>query len=207
MAALNPAPPKDNDRFDDWVRLLYVYVTNPESLVWLTSGLHGGASKVLGFDVNGVAEELARSGTGSVAFTTSPTFVTPTLGAAVGTSLALGGGTALATTNRTGTGNLVLENTPTLITPVIGAATGTSLTVTSQLHAASGSAIPAGGTAGLGLRVSSTSNFGVFFGSGAPSLSAAKGSLYMRSDGSGTNDRAYVNTNGSTTWTAIVTVA
>lgn len=68
-------------------------------------------------------------------------------------------------------------------------------------------AIPAGGTAGSGYKFSSTSNFGVFFGSGAPTLAAAKGSLYLRSDGSGTNDRMYVNTNGSTTWTAVVTVA
>jgi len=47
----------------------------------------------------------------------------------------------------------------------------------------------------------------VYAGSGAPSFSAAKGSLYLRYDGSGTNNRAYINTNGSTTWTAIVTVA
>jgi hypothetical protein len=68
-------------------------------------------------------------------------------------------------------------------------------------------AIPAGGTAGSGVKVSSTANFGVFFGSGAPTLSAAKGSLYLRSDGTTTNDRAYINTNGSTTWTALTTVA
>lgn len=68
-------------------------------------------------------------------------------------------------------------------------------------------AIPAGGTAGKGVKFSSTSNFGVFFGSGAPSLSAAKGSLYLRSDGSGTTDRAYINTDGGTTWTAITTAA
>lgn len=68
-------------------------------------------------------------------------------------------------------------------------------------------AIPAGGTTGKGLLFSTTSNFGVFFGSGAPTLSAAKGSLYLRSDGSTTNDRMYVNTNGSTTWTAVTTVA
>lgn len=70
-----------------------------------------------------------------------------------------------------------------------------------------GTAIPAGGTAGSGYKLSSTANFGVFFGSGAPTLSAAKGSLYLRSDGTGVNDRMYVNTNGSTTWTAVVTVA
>src|SRR6266481_3931313 len=68
-------------------------------------------------------------------------------------------------------------------------------------------AVPAGGTAGTGYRFSSTANFGIFFGSGAPTLSAAQGSLYIRSDGSATNNRAYINTDGSTTWTAISTAA
>lgn len=72
---------------------------------------------------------------------------------------------------------------------------------------ASGTAIPAGGTAGTGYLFSSTANYGVFFGSGAPTLSAAKGSLYLRSDGTTTNDRAYINSNGTTTWTALTTAA
>lgn len=66
-------------------------------------------------------------------------------------------------------------------------------------------AIPAGGTTGSGLKVSSTSDFGIFFGSGAPTLSAAKGSLYLRSDGSSTSTRMYVNTDGTTGWTAVTT--
>lgn len=45
----------------------------------------------------------------------------------------------------------------------------------------------------------------VQYGSGAPSHSAVKGTLYLRADGSTTNDRAYINTNGSTTWTAVTT--
>ena len=71
----------------------------------------------------------------------------------------------------------------------------------------SGTAVPAGGTAGAGYLMSSTTNLGVFFGSGAPALSAAQGSLYLRTDGSSTSTRMYVNTNGSTTWTAVTTVA
>lgn len=74
--------------------------------------------------------------------------------------------------------------------------TGTNITV------APSTAIPAGGTVGLGYMFSSTASFGVFFGSGVPTLSAAQGSLYLRSDGAGTN---YVNTNGGTTWTALAT--
>jgi hypothetical protein len=65
----------------------------------------------------------------------------------------------------------------------------------------------AGGSTGIGLLVSSTANFGIFWGTGAPTLSAAQGSLYLRRDGTGVNDRAYINTNGTTGWTALVTVA
>ena len=69
----------------------------------------------------------------------------------------------------------------------------------------SGTAVPAGGTTGAGYRMSSTTNLGIFFGSGAPTLSAAQGSLYLRTDGSSTTTRMYVNTNGTTGWTNVVT--
>jgi len=69
------------------------------------------------------------------------------------------------------------------------------------------SAIPAGGSQLQALNFSSTANFGIFYGSGVPTVSAAQGSLYLRSDGSSTSTRMYVNTNGSTTWTAVTTAA
>lgn len=84
--------------------------------------------------------------------------------------------------------------------------TGTLLSATAATIL-DGTAIPAGGTAGSGYKFSSTANFGIFFGSGAPTLSAAQGSLYLRSDGSSTSTRLYVNTNGSTTWTNVTTAA
>lgn len=80
-----------------------------------------------------------------------------------------------------------------------------NMTVPGNFIALSATAIPAGGAAGSGLRVSSVSNFGIFFGSGAPTLSAAQGSLYLRSDGSSTSTRIYVNTNGTTGWTNVTT--
>jgi hypothetical protein len=67
-------------------------------------------------------------------------------------------------------------------------------------------AAPAGGSTAARLLFGTTAGFGVYYGSGAPSVSAAKGSLYLRSDGSGAADRAYINTDGGTTWTAIATV-
>ena len=42
-------------------------------------------------------------------------------------------------------------------------------------------------------------------GTGAPTGSAAKGTLYVRTDGSSSSTRLYINTNGSTGWTNIVT--
>jgi hypothetical protein len=97
-------------------------------------------------------------------------------------------------------GGVHIGNTPT--DPGTGA-----ISAQGSIRAASLTAIPAGGSTATGLTSTSTSNFGVFFGSGAPTLSAAKGSLYLRSDGTTTNDRAYINTNGSTTWTALTTAA
>ena len=71
----------------------------------------------------------------------------------------------------------------------------------------SGTAIPVGGTAGAGYKMSSTANLGIFFGSGAPTLNAAQGSLYLRTDGGTTSNRMYINTDGATTWTAVITAS
>ncbi len=61
--------------------------------------------------------------------------------------------------------------------------------------------VPTGGVQDEGLLMSSTAHLGIFFGSGAPTLSAAQGSLYIRTDGTSTSTRLYVNTNGTTGWT------
>ncbi len=82
-----------------------------------------------------------------------------------------------------------------------------SPTFTGEVGVATGTDVTAGGVTGKGLLVSSAANLGVFFGSGAPTLTAAKGSLYLRTDGSSTSTRLYVNTNGSTTWTNVTTAA
>lgn len=47
----------------------------------------------------------------------------------------------------------------------------------------------------------------ILSGSGAPTISAPKGSLYLNTSGSSTSTRAYINTDGGTTWTAITTAA
>ena len=61
---------------------------------------------------------------------------------------------------------------------------------------AGGSQVLSFGTTGLGL----------YFGSGAPTISAIKGSLYLNTTGTTTATRLYVN-NGTTTWVAVTTAS
>lgn len=86
------------------------------------------------------------------------------------------------------------------------ASIGATTAITGTMTALSGSAVTAGGAAGF-LATTTAAGLGIYFGSGAPTVAAAKGSLYLRTDGTTTNDRAYINTNGSTTWTALTTAA
>lgn len=91
---------------------------------------------------------------------------------------------------------------------VVSPGTGNTFSVNSgyvdflgRLNVLSGQALPAGGSASIGIQAT-TSNIGIYFGSGAPTLSAAQGSIYIRSDG-GASTRLYSNNNGSTGWSAI----
>lgn len=86
-------------------------------------------------------------------------------------------------------------------TGTFGATVSTPGTVTAD----SDSAVVAGGAAAF--LATSTSGLGIYVGSGAPTVSAAQGSLYIRTDGSSTSTRLYVNTNGTTGWTNVTTAA
>ena len=55
--------------------------------------------------------------------------------------------------------------------------------------------------------VESIQGAGIIRGSGAPTISATQGSLYLRTDGSSTSTRLYVNSTGSTTWVAVTTAS
>jgi len=93
------------------------------------------------------------------------------------------------------------------VTGTFGAATSvTTLSATGNITADSASGLVAGGASAF-IATNVAAGMGIYVGSGAPTVAAAKGSLYLRSDGSGTGDRAYINTNGSTTWTALTTAA
>jgi hypothetical protein len=70
-------------------------------------------------------------------------------------------------------------------------------------------AIPAGGATAQNLQFASQAapGFGIYYGSSAPTVTAFRGSLYMRTDGTTTNNRAYVNTStstsGGTAWASL----
>ena len=120
----------------------------------------------------------------------------------------LTGGVVLATGNVTG-GNVNTGGVVSATGNVAGGNVLSSAVVSAVGNATilSGTAVPAGGTTGAGYKFSSTANLGIFFGSGVPTLSAAQGSLYLRTDGSSTSTRMYINTDGATTWTAVTTAA
>ena len=76
-----------------------------------------------------------------------------------------------------------------------------------SLVGAAATAATAGGSSTPVLLCGTVAGFGIYFGSGVPTISAGQGSLYLRTDGSSGVTRAYINQNGSTTWTAINTSA
>jgi hypothetical protein len=86
-----------------------------------------------------------------------------------------------------------------------GATTGTTFSGTGTVTAINATAITAGGSAAL--LATATAGFGIYLGSGAPTIAAAKGSLYLRSDGSSVATRLYVNSDGSTAWAAVTTAS
>ena len=83
--------------------------------------------------------------------------------------------------------------------------TVSTLTATGNVTADSTQAVVAGGAAAF--LATTTAGLGIYVGSGLPTVSAAQGSLYIRTDGSSGTTRMYINTNGTTGWTAVNTVA
>ena len=86
--------------------------------------------------------------------------------------------------------------------PTIGVSGG-NLALAGVVNVASAIATPAGGSTSAVLLFGTTAGFGIYYGSGAPTVTAAAGSLYIRTDNAGANLRLYSNTTGSTVWAAI----
>lgn len=110
----------------------------------------------------------------------------------------------------TGTVGTFVFSSPGFNIDSAGDVRGNVLTSTNSVATQPAVAMPAGGSAGLPMiTATTTASFGIYFGSGVPTLSVAQGSLYLRSDGSSGTTRMYVNNSAGsgTTWTAVNTVA
>ena len=115
-------------------------------------------------------------------------------------------GAVTITAGAIGTGGNVAGGSINLV-PTVGVGTG----VNGSVHIAPAVSVPANGVSSgtIATQVAlifGSSGPGIYVGSSTPSLTAAQGSLYIRTDGSATQTRLYVNTNGSTTWTAFQSV-
>jgi len=108
--------------------------------------------------------------------------------------------------NAKGSGTIVIGNVSTGSTFFGGSGTAAAITNSGSVIAGNNLAITAGGS-NVGFKISTTSTFGIYAGSGVPTISAAQGSIYLRSDGSSVSTRLYVNTDGGTTWTNVTTAA
>lgn len=94
--------------------------------------------------------------------------------------------------------------------PITLVGSSASITAGGGITTLSGAAATSGGNVTPAVVVASTttgSGVGIYFGAGAPTITAPQGSLYLNTTGSSTSTRAYVNTTGSTTWTAVTTAA
>lgn len=90
---------------------------------------------------------------------------------------------------------------PTISTSAGALAITPSTVITGNLSVLAATATTAGGNATPGIQVGSA-NIGIYWGSGAPTISAPRGSLYIRTD-NGANTSLYVNRDGVTTWAAV----
>lgn len=128
-----------------------------------------------------------------------------------GTMATIGGTETLTAKTLTSPITTALTNTGGLSTDTLSASgnatVGGTLAVTGQITFQGSVAVPAGGAQADAILMSSTAHLGIYFGSGAPTVSAAQGSIYIRTDGSSTSTRLYINTNGSTTWTNVTSAA
>jgi len=177
---------------------------------WQNSDAGAGSSSVANITSDNGAIGItigstAAGGTGSFSYTGTNVFNVYTTG---NTNLQLGAYNAfglrviaVASANRTVDISGSVGGNPTI------GVSGGSLAITpavvcaSTVYVANGVSLPAGGSTGVGA-VISAGGIGVYVGSGAPTLSAAQGSIYLRSDG-GANTRIYSNNNGSTGWSAM----
>jgi hypothetical protein len=114
----------------------------------------------------------------------------------------LGGFQTITVADGTGTETITATfGTATSVTSLAA----TTVSATGNVTADSNVALVAGGASAF-IATNTAVGMGVYVGSGAPTVAAAKGSIYLRSDGSSTSTRLYVS-DGGTTWIAVTTAS
>ena len=185
-----------------------------------------GASQNLVLDSVGGAVQI--TGTQS-----APSAVAIAASGAAGTVVVTGtGGVTVSATNnalslQSGTGNLNIGTSAAANTLTIGNSTGaSSVTINAGTgglnlgtnavnhivnigNTTTGTTVNIKTPTGQPVEIDQGINVGAWIisGTGSPngSVNALQGSLYLRTDGSSTSTRAYINTNGTNGWTAITT--
>jgi hypothetical protein len=123
-----------------------------------------------GFTLGGGSTISSTTGSGAVlVLANSPTITSPTIsgltlsGTTAVSTLTIGGGTALTTSNQTGTGSLVLNTSPTIASPTLtgptftGTAAGSIFTASTSLAINGGTALTTTNQTGTGSLALSTS--------------------------------------------------
>jgi len=134
------------------------------------------------------------TGTGNILLGADAVQHDVTIGNVTGTStVTLNSGTGGVAVNTTGAGDITLSSSDDIIMTSGGSVTSnvdlTLITATTGIVFQEGPKVIAGA------------------GSPAGAVTAPQGSLYLRTNGTTTNDRAYINTDSGTTWTALTTAA
>lgn len=172
--------------------------TGPNSLTGTTNiNTTGAATTTIGTGGTGLVQIGNATGNTSVTGTLTATNLAATSAISSGTTVTAGTGLNVTT------GNLTVSTGT--ITATVGSITsngGNVIATVGDLRAGANIEL-----LGAGSQIGFQPGPIITAGAGAPAGIAPQGSLYLRTNGTGTNDRMYVNTNGTTGWTAVVTVA
>lgn len=76
-----------------------------------------------------------------------------------------------------------------------------------SISVAAGASATAGGAEAIRIGTGALGVLGIYWGSGAPTFAAPKGSLYLRTDGSSTSTRSYIASDAVGGWTNHTTAA
>lgn len=188
-------------------------VTSVVAGVTTWQGIGGGAGAfnalVVNNNITSTNGNIISGGTITAAtniVSTAGTISTTAGAISASTTMTAGTGITATTGNITATtGNLV--STAGAVSAATTVTAGTGITATTGNITATTGAFVINGAEGVGITLGGAVR--VIAGTGSPNgvVNASQGSLYLRKDGAGVGDRAYINTDGVTAWTAITTVA